>query len=129
MNSEEIGAVVREREAERCRALVAKDIAALQQIVATGLVHIHANGQVDDRDAYFRVVESNLDFLEVLRGDLTVIPLARAAIATGRLEQLLRVRATGQEVRMKAVTTQVWVEQDGSWKQASFQATSLPDTT
>lgn len=126
MSISEIEATIKELEAQRCAALVANDLPALETMVAADLVHIHATGQVDDRDGYLRGVADRLTFLSVERSELKVRVSGQSAVATGRLDQRLRVRATGQEISMSVMTTQVWVLADGGWRQTTFQATSLP---
>lgn len=114
------------QEAARCHALVAGDIEALDALIASTLVHVHATGMIEDRDAYFASVRNRLEFLKVERADLAIIDHGDFAIATGKLDQIVRNRVTDQTHDMKMITSQVWVRQDGEWRQASFHATRLP---
>jgi ketosteroid isomerase-like protein len=124
MNDAATAAEIKRLEERRCRVLVARDYAVLADLVADDLVHIHATGMVDDKASYLAGVEQRLDFLKVERKDLTVRRYGDVAVATGSLHQTILVRATKQELEMKIVTTQVWVLQDGNWRQSSFQATN-----
>ena len=117
-------------EQQRCDALVKGDIAALEKLLTQDLVHIHANGQSEDRSAYLNTVAQHLEFLTVQRVDLKIRASNAAlnvAVATGELKQTIRVRANGQQVDMRIVTTQVWQrdEANGQWKQSSFHATNI----
>lgn len=111
-------------EAERCRALVERDFASLQALVAHDLVHVHANGQVDDRQAYLEGLEKRFRFLRVVRRDLKVRVYDDVAVATGLLDQLIEIQATRQQLDVKFTTTQVWVRRENHWAQVSFQATT-----
>lgn len=117
-------------ERRRCEALVKGDMAALERLLTQDLLHIHANGQSEDRSTYLNTVAQHLDFLAVNRTDLQICMAsasADVAVATGELRQTIRVRATGQQIDMRIVTTQVWqlCEADGMWRQLSFHATNL----
>jgi hypothetical protein len=112
-------------EQRRCRSLVDKDLASLRELVAAELVHIHATGRVEDRDAYLQGVEANLDFVRVERGELVVRIFGNTAVVTGTLDQLVRVRASRELHDMRCMATQVWVRSAAQWRQVSFQATCI----
>ena len=119
-------AEIRRLEEARCQFLNDHDHAALGDLVGDDLVHIHTTGMVDDKGSYLAGVRDRLEFRDVRRQDLIVRTYGDVAVATGRLHQTVRVRATQQELNMKIMTTQVWVRRDGAWRQASFHATNLP---
>ena len=130
MTSEDVQQAILQCEQERCAALVRGDIAALEKMLTQDLVHIHANGQSEGIDGYLNTVAQHLEFLSVDRKDLRVRAAGDhgdVAVATGELHQSVRVRATGQQVGMRIVTTQVWQRSsaDGVWRQSSFHATNL----
>lgn len=112
-------------EQARCRALVEADIDSLEKLVSDDVVHVHANGKADDRQAYLAMVGSQIRFLEAGRKELDVRVYGDTAIATGRLDQTIVINESGQRVDMRVMTTQVWVRRGNSWQQASFQATNL----
>lgn len=126
MNEQAIIDTITELESARCRALVDGDIAALGILVDDQLVHIHATGQVDDKPAYLRLVETAIRFLRVERQqDFQVQVHNDLAVATGRLVQSIEFRATAERREMDVITTQVWLRRDNTWRQVSFQATNL----
>lgn len=116
---------IRRLEADRCQALVNRDLGRLDQLLAGDLLHVHANGAVEDRAAYLAGVTEKLEFLQVERGDLTIRVHADAAIAVGPVQQTVRVRASSQVVSMSLMTTQVWLRRGGVWRQVSYQATKV----
>jgi len=116
---------ITELEAARCRALVEQDIGMLERLVADDVVHVHANGKADDKAAYIDMVRGQIRFLAAEREQLDVRIYDGVAISTGPLRQSIEMTATGQRIDMHIMTTQVWREQAGSWRQVSFQATNL----
>lgn len=108
-----------------CGAL-ANDIEALRDLMSTDLVHIHTNGLTEDLEAYLSTVANRLEFLEIERGELKVRVYRDAAVVTGLLTQMIRVRATGATVPLRATLTQVWIRTADAWKQVSFQASAVP---
>jgi pimeloyl-ACP methyl ester carboxylesterase/ketosteroid isomerase-like protein len=110
-------------ETRRCQALMAGDVEALAGLLAPELTHVHANGEVDDRDSYLHKVRERLRFPSVKRHSLDVRVHGDVAIAVGRLEQAVEVVATGQRLPMRLVTTQAWVRCDRGWLLSSFHAT------
>jgi ketosteroid isomerase-like protein len=126
MNDEATIVEIRRLEDTRCRALNEQDHAGLGDLIDDDLVHVHTTGIVEDKAAYLAGVRDRLEFRDVEREDLTVRAYGDVAVATGRLHQTVRVRATQREMNMKIMTTQVWVRRDGAWRQTSFHATNLP---
>jgi hypothetical protein len=125
MQQDEIGQTIVELENARCRALVARDLDALNRLVPNDVVHTHANGKTDDKAGYMLAVSEQIRFLSVSRDGLTVRIFGNVAIATGRLEQSIELTRTAQRIEMNVTTTQVWVHRGANWEQVSFQATNL----
>ncbi len=124
MQVEQIREEILRLESERCRALVARDLQALAGLMDDRLVHVHATGKVDDKAQYLEMVAKHIDFLRVERADMSVRVHGDTAIASGRLEQAIVLRESGEERLMKAYTTQVWIRGEGGWRQCAFHATN-----
>jgi len=112
-------------EQARCRALVEANIDSLQKLVSDDVVHVHANGKTDDKQAYLAMVGKQIRFLEAGREAFDVRVYGNTAIATGRLDQVIEMKQTAKRIDMHVMTTQVWVQRDGAWQQVSFHATNL----
>ncbi|MCP1603151.1 nuclear transport factor 2 family protein [Pseudomonas citronellolis] len=125
MHTEAIQQEILRLESERCRALVQRDLQTLAALMDDALVHVHATGKVDDKEQYLEMVAKHIDFLSVERSDMRVRVFGDTAIASGRLEQVIVLRESGEERLMKAYTTQVWLRGEGGWRQCAFQATHL----
>ncbi|HZZ13243.1 MAG TPA: nuclear transport factor 2 family protein [Paraburkholderia sp.] len=125
MNEANVQQEIVRLEQARCRALVAADMDSLKQLVSDDVVHVHANGKTDDKQAYLAMVDGQIRFLEASREALDVRVYGDTAIATGRLDQVIEMKQTAQRIDMHVMTTQVWAQRGGAWQQVSFQATNL----
>lgn len=108
-------AALRISEADRCTALMRGDADALDAMLADDLVHIHLNGKADTKAAYLAGVRDAYTFRDLSRGELTIRYYGDFAVMTGHLAQKLEVRATGEVMDVRAMTTQTWLHRDGRW--------------
>ena len=122
---DDVAAEIKSLEDQRVQALLANDLEKLSALVAEDVVHIHTTGKVENKAEYLNGVKTRLEFLKIARPDLKVRVVGDVAVATGALNQEVRVRASGAILDIKAVATQVWVKQAGGWVQTSFQATRV----
>lgn len=106
-------------EKRRCAALTSHDLAALRDLMADDLVHIHGNGAIDDKAGYLEGVETKYVFHRVERGDLNVRIYGDVAVVIGTLDQTVSVRGIDKRNEIKAITTQTWVRTGAGWKQST----------
>src|SRR6218665_1805988 len=118
-------ALLLDLETQRCDAMKHGDFARLREILHPGLTHVHAKGQTDDYESYFRSGGTHVDYHQVDRSDLQVTVPGEAALMTGR-QQLVAVRKDGSgTVRIDSRVLQVWALHEGRWRQLAFQTTPL----
>lgn len=111
------------QEARRCAALAADDMAALADLMADDLVHVHATGIVHDKAQLLEHAGSFLRFFEVRRGELNVRLLAEdVAVVSGPMTNVVGRRGDDEKIEVQAFVTQVWARRDGVWKTVSFHA-------
>lgn len=96
-------------ERQRCAALMAADIETLGSMVSDDLVHIHGNGQMDNKAEYLKGVADKYKFHRVERGDLTIRQYGDIVIVNGPLEQTVSVKGIDKLNEIKAMVTQTWV--------------------
>lgn len=112
-------------EAQRCDAMKRADYARLREILHPGLTHVHARGQTDDYESYFRSGGTHVDYQRIDRSELKVQVLGTSAVMTGR-QLLVAVRKDGSgTVRIDSRVMQVWTQHGGQWRQLAFQTTPL----
>ena len=124
--SDDAIAQIRKLEEKRSQLLLAADLAGLSALLSDDLVHIHTTGVVETKAQYLAGVQNRLQFLAANRRDYNERVYGDVAVATGRLDQTVKIKATGQERKLEAVTTQVWRKSGGSWVICSFHACLIP---
>lgn len=118
-------ALLLELEEQRCDAMKRADFGRLREILHPALTHVHAKGQIDDYESYFRSGGTHVDYRQIDRSELKVRVLGGTALMTGR-QLLVAVRKDGSgTVRIDSRVMQVWAEHDGRWRQLAFQTTPL----
>ena len=117
--------LIRELETRRMQALLSKDWATLSALLSDDLVHIHANGAVEDKAAYLATMATQFEILTINRPALDIRMMGDSAIVTGPLNQDVRMMQTGAVVQLQAVATQVWVKRSQEWALCGFQATRI----
>ena len=125
MTQQETVETIRRLEDERGRALLSADWDALERLIAEDLVHIHANGAIEDRSSYFAGLRNKLEFLRFEREKLEVRGHGDLAVATGILKQTIRDKGSNSLFELRLATTQVWWRSAIGWQQMSFQATHI----
>lgn len=112
-------------EAQRCNAMKRADFTRLREILHPDLVHVHAKGQTDNYESYFRSGGTHVDYRQIDRSELKVQVLGSTALMTGR-QLLVAVRKDGSgTVRIDSRVMQVWAREGDRWRQLAFQTTPL----
>ena len=112
-----------ELEQQRCSAMMNGDTERLRQLLHRNLIHVHAKGQVDGFDSYFRSGGFNVHYKRVERSELDVRVIGNSALMTGR-QMLVGVRKNGTgTVTIDSRVIQVWVKEGERWQQLAFQTT------
>ena len=117
---------IRDAEERRCAALLAQDIAALGDLLADDLVHIHGSGATDDKVGFLHGIEHKYDFHAISRGDLTIRIYGDVAVMTGPLSQTISHKGAAERHDIEAMTTQVWLLTESGWRQTTCQNQFLP---
>ncbi|KXU30246.1 hypothetical protein A0J57_21130 [Sphingobium sp. 22B] len=111
--------IIRELENRRIAALVSTDLAALNNLLADDLVHVHGNGKIDDKEEYLQGVASKYRYHSIQRGDLNIRVFGNVAIVVGRLSQTVSFQGDDKRIDMNAVVTQTWTRDADNWRQNS----------
>lgn len=110
---------------ERRAAMIAEDFAVLDRLLADDLVHIHAAGDADTKQQYFKLIAEFCAFVAIERGPMNVRFYGDTAVVTGPMTHTVRIKPTGAVRTMKAFGTQVWAPHGDSWRQVLYQATEI----
>ena len=111
-------------EQDRCRALLTANGERLKQLMHPDLFHVHARGNVEDFDSYTgsALLKSSYTTLQRFE-DLSVRVFGDAALMTGRQLAISSRKATGEQVYIDSMVTQVWARNGERWQQLSYQTT------
>ena len=118
---------IRATEAALYQAMIAKDIAALDTILADDVHYIHSPGFAENKVEYLAGVQKGrYDYEAITSRNVTIKQLGDIAIMHGIAE--MKVSETGKpKERLHLLFTLVWVR-DGAWRLFLRQATRLPAT-
>ncbi|MNY47468.1 hypothetical protein D3C86_1827370 [compost metagenome] len=118
-------ALLLELGAQRCEVMKRADFARQREILHPALPHVHAKGQIDGYERYFRSGGTHVDYRQIDRSELKVQVLGGTALMTGR-QLLAAVRKDGGgTVRIDSRVMHVWTQDEGRWRQLAFQTTPL----
>ena len=113
-------------EQQRCAAMLANDLGALDAVLDPRLTFHHSNGGVDDKAALMtkmaagRIAYVSIDWSE----DIVIALAGDAALLAGRM--LTVVFVEGVEKRLDNRVLEVWANTDGVWRLVAFQSTPIP---
>ena len=112
-------------EIERCRALVACDLDALDGLCSQHLVYTHTSTRQDTKQSYLQRVESGFyRYLEFERVQCDIAVVNQTAIVTGRLKSRVVVDAVPK--RLDNMYLSVWALEGGRWQFLAYQPTPIP---
>jgi ketosteroid isomerase-like protein len=98
------------------RALVARDVAALEELMGDCLRYIHSTGAVHDRAGYLGFVASGPRFLEVELREMMSHVCHDVVVLSGRLHLLLQRAGETATNRLTPVAVQVWRRSGEHWR-------------
>jgi Domain of unknown function (DUF4440) len=111
-------------ERQRGRALVARDLATLRELLSPELTHTHTRGVTDNLASFLHFVEHDITYLSANREDLEVCLCGDLAVMTGKSTNHVRLRGR-DPVCSRAQVLQVWQWRGGHWQLIAFQSTTL----
>jgi hypothetical protein len=114
-------------DAARRRAMVGGDIAALERLIADGLIYTHSTGHIDDRDSYLapqRSRELTYRSIEISEARVTVNGDTGWIVAQARTHLTRAGKENFNHVQFLAV----WVLDGGAWKMAAYNAMRIQAT-
>ena len=116
---------IRAAEAALYQAMIAKDMAALDTILADDVHYIHSPGFVENKAEYLAgVKKGRYDYAAITSRNVTVKVLGDTAIMHGIVA--MKVSETGKpRDLLHLLFTLVWVR-DGAWRLYLRQATRVP---
>lgn len=123
--TEELAQSILASERQRCDAMIAGDLAALDVSLATELQFHHATGTVDDKAAFLaKMAAGRIVYTAIAWSEERVTSLGPDhALLTGRMTTDVRVEGVEKRLNNRVMT--VWTQQVGDWRLLAFQSTPI----
>jgi Domain of unknown function (DUF4440) len=113
---------IHELEESRWTAMIGADIGRLDTLLSDRLSWTHASGHCEGKAAFLeRIALGRVIYLSIERSDERRVHCNGAVVITGMAE--MRVVVDGRECELRNRYTNVWVDEDGSWRMAAWQST------
>ena len=112
-------------EQQRCAAMLVNDATKLDAILDPRLHFGHANGGVDDKQAYLtKMAAGRIIYEGIMWSEDVVIELAPdVAMLTGKM--MTNVKVDGVEKTLKNRVISIWVQTNQKWRLIAFQSTPM----
>lgn len=118
-------AQVLEAQAQRFRAAVARDMAALDRLIADDFAYCHSGGGVDTKALYLKAIAGGR-YKQFTTAGLKVDLYGDAAVVTGRTNVTAGV--DGQPLQTVGFRTiEVYTKRQGRWQITHYQFTRLAE--
>ena len=122
----ENGARIIALDKERMQAMADKDIAKLNNLLCKDLIYTHSTARLDTKQSLIGNMESGATvYTSVEPSDVEAQDLGDAVVLTGVAH--INVVANGTPRSFGVRFTDVYQNQDGTWRMVAWQSTKLPD--
>jgi len=112
-------------EKERFAALVSKDYAYLDKVLADDLYYCHSNGLIDTKSSFVQSIkDGKLTYQEMVPEELKVRIYGKTAVITGQCAA--KVLSNGQQLNTRFRFTDVYVKNKAGWQMVSWQSLRIP---
>jgi ketosteroid isomerase-like protein len=125
MNDEAAVAEIRALEDRRYRAMIAKDVAALDALLHDDLLYTHSTAATDGKPRYLENIrQAKSDYRKIERPEESIRVYGGTAIVTGRVR--IEVLVEGAPRQLNSRFTDVWLNGPGGWRMVIWQSTPIP---
>ena len=115
---------VKALENKRYRAMIAGDVAVLDDLCSDDLIYTHSKADYDDKQSYLHKVGTRyFTYLEITHPADRILVVNGAALVTGRMTAKVLVAGTIVQVDNRYLA--VWVREQGAWKFVAYQPTPI----
>ena len=118
-------ALVTELDKERMEAMVQRDIAKLNNLLCNNLVYTHSTSRVDSKSGLINDIESGATICNsVVPSEVNAQDLGNTVVLTGIVH--MSVVRNGTLNEFKARFSDVYQNQNGTWRMVAWQSTKIP---
>ena len=111
---------------KRMSAMAQKDVAALKNMICKTLVYTHSSGRQDTKESLLANMENGSTvYTSMVPSEVKAHDLGNAVVLTGIAA--ISVNSKGNPNSFKVRFTDVYENQNGTWRMVTWQSTKLPD--
>ena len=111
---------------KRMTATAQKDIAALKTMLCKGLVYTHSSARQDTKQSLIEGIESGSTvYTSIEPSEVKAQDLGNAVVLTGIAA--ISVNSKGKSNSFRVRFTDVYENQNGTWRMVTWQSTKIPD--
>jgi ketosteroid isomerase-like protein len=120
------GQTIIELDQKRMTAMAQKDVAALKNMLCKGLVYTHSSGRQDTKQSLLDGMESGTTvYTSMVPSDVKAQDFGNVVVLTG--VAAISVDSRGKPNSFRVRFTDVYENQNGTWRMVTWQSTKLPD--
>jgi len=121
----ENGARIIALDKERMQAMMDKDISKLNNLLCKDLIYTHSSARLDTKQSLIGGMESGTSvYVSVEPSDVVAQDLGDVVVLTGRAQ--INVTANGTPNKFAVRFTDVYQNQNGTWRMVAWQSTKFP---
>ena len=111
---------------KRMTAMAQKDVAALRNMICKGLVYTHSSGRQDTKQSLLDGMENGTTvYTSMEPSDVKAQDFGNVVVLTG--VAAISVNSRGKPNSFRVRFTDVYENQNGTWRMVTWQSTKLPD--
>src|SRR5688572_32370126 len=111
---------------KRVTAMAEKDVATLKNVLCKGLVYTHSSGRQDTKQSLIDGMEAGTTvYTSVVPSEVKAQDLGHAVVLTG--VAAISVNSGGKPNSLRVRFTDVYENQNGTWRMVACQAQQLAD--
>ena len=115
-----------ELDRKRMTAMAQKDVASLKNMLCKGLVYTHSTGRQDTKQSLIDGMESGTTvYTSMVPSDVKAQDFGNVVVLTGVAAISVDSRGTPNSFRVRF--TDVYENQNGTWRMVTWQSTKLPE--
>jgi ketosteroid isomerase-like protein len=110
-------------ETKRIAAMVSKDLATLDALLADDLTYTHSGGTTDTKASFIALIKERGRYQGVDYSNTQVVPFPGGNAVAVRGRAQIRLEGVASYT---VLFLDVWALRDGAWKMVAWQATRVP---
>jgi hypothetical protein len=111
---------------KRMTAMAQKDVATLKNLLCKGLIYTHSSARQDTKQSLLEAMESGSTvYTSMEPSEVKAQDLGNAVVLTG--VAAISVNSKGKPNSFRVRFTDVYENQNGTWRMITWQSTKIPD--